>query len=229
MRRIGVVHFGLGVAALVGCLVGCAVGSEPELGKSELMTTPIEAGAEEQEQISLPSPPPSPSDDAGAPSSDAGGGGDAGGGTDAGGGGASCNATSTCMGATDLGSISGDQGSDSVSQQGSTSAWFTVRVTEDDNSVVGNELQMYATLQSPPGANFDLFVYVPGADSRECSTLSATSTSTGAFDSANVSFGESGALSNGSSDSRTVTVEVRHVSGTCSPTAKWTLDLHGNQ
>lgn len=223
--------FGLGMAGLVGC----AAGSEPELGTSELMTTPIEAGAEEQQPISLTAPPTAPADDAGATSKDAGGpGADAGGGgPDAGsggsGGGVSCDATSTCMTATDLGSMSGDQGSDSVSQQGATSAWFMVRLNEDDNSVLGNKLQMYATLQSPPGANFDLFVYVPSSDARECSTVSATSTSTGSFDSANVSFGEGGSLSNGSNDSRTVTVEVRHVSGTCSPTAKWTLNLYGNQ
>jgi hypothetical protein len=226
MQRIGVVLFGVGIAALVGC----AVGSEPEIGTSELMTTPIEAGADEDQQISLPPPSTAPDEDAGAPAKDAGGASDAGGGGDAGGGTpTACNATNTCAASTDLGSISGDQGSDSVTQQGSTSAWFKVRVTEDDNSVFGTKLKMYATLQSPAGANFDLFVYVPGSDTIECSTVSATSTSTGAFDSANVSFGEGGALSNGSADDRTVTVEVRHVSGACSPSAKWTLNLYGNQ
>ena len=30
-------------------------------------------------------------------------------------------------------------------------------------------------------------------------------------------------------DDRTVTVEVRHVSGTCNPNQKWTLNLAGNK
>ena len=33
----------------------------------------------------------------------------------------------------------------------------------------------------------------------------------------------------GDDDSRWVTVEVRHVSGTCQPSAPWTLTLSGNQ
>jgi hypothetical protein len=86
---------------------------------------------------------------------------------------------------------------------------------------------MLATLTSPPGANFDLYVYVPGSDTRECSAVSNSSTTTG-FDSAGVEFGEGGTFSNGSNDDRTVTVEVRWVSGTCAPGATWTLNVYGN-
>ena len=48
------------------------------------------------------------------------------------------------------------------------------------------------------------------------------------FDSAHAQWGETGTFSNGADDSRTVTVEVRWVSGTCSPTAKWSLTVRGN-
>jgi hypothetical protein len=44
-----------------------------------------------------------------------------------------------------------------------------------------------------------------------------------------VEFGETGALANGANDARTVTVEVRHVSGNCDPSEKWTLTVSGNQ
>ena len=88
---------------------------------------------------------------------------------------------------------------------------------------------MTASLTSPPGTNFDLFVYVPGSDTRECSAVSNSSTNTGSSDSTTAKFGESGLFSNGSDDDRTITVEVRHISGTCDPSAKWTLNIAGNK
>jgi hypothetical protein len=57
-------------------------------------------------------------------------------------------------------------------------------VTENDNGVFAVPLWMKATLVSPPGANFDVFVYVPSADVRECSAVSASGTSTSGTDSA---------------------------------------------
>jgi hypothetical protein len=238
MQRFGLVALGVGIVALVGCAVGTGPDTEPST--ADLATTPIEAGADPSTSITLqpPAPPPADddagtdptSDDAGGGSNPDAGGGDAGGGGGGGGGGTtSCNATNTCATSTSAGSVSGDTGSDSQFAQGTTSAWFTVRVTEDDSSVFAQKLRMTATLQSPAGANFDLYVYVPGSDTLECSAVSASSTSTSSFDTASVSFGEGGTLSNGSDDSRTVTVEVRHVSGTCSPSAKWSLNLYGNQ
>jgi hypothetical protein len=88
---------------------------------------------------------------------------------------------------------------------------------------------MKAVLVSPAGTNFDLYMYVPSADTLECSVVTASSTSTSATDTASVEFGESGTFANGVDDSRTVTVEVRHVSGSCSAGAKWSLTLYGNQ
>lgn len=221
----------------VGALVGCAEGADVDPAESFISTDPVEAGKGEDDDDSVTMPPPSnppddtdPDDD---PDVDAGGGkGDAGadGGTkpDAGGGG-SCAATNKCVAATDLGSVSGDTGSDTKSAQGHTSQWFTVRVTENDSSLFGASLRLAAALKSPAGTNYDVYLYLPSSDTLECSAVSAQSTSTSVNDSASVEFGEGGGLSNGSKDDRTVTVEVRHVSGTCDPNQKWTLTLTGNQ
>jgi hypothetical protein len=160
-------------------------------------------------------------DDAGRPDS---------GGTQEGGAG-SCAETNACASATDLGPISGDSGGDTKHATGSTSQWLTVNVSEDDHSVDGNSLEVKAALVSPAGANFDLFVYVPGdTGGRECSAVTQKSESTTDRDEAGVEFGEDGGdWSNGGGDGRTVTLEVRWVSGPCSPGSTWTLDVTGNQ
>jgi hypothetical protein len=228
------------VALVAAAQIGCgAEGVEDEMTSSDLASTPIEAGPGEGESVTLPpSNPPKeqPKEETDAGSGDAGTGGDAGntgggntGGGNTGGTGVSCTAPNTCMGATNLGMVSGDEGADTQSATGTGSKWFTVRVTEDDSSTFGTKLQMKATLTSPPGSNYDLYVYVPGSDTRECSTVSKSSTSSASTDTAGVEFGEGGTFSNGSSDDRTVTVEVRHVSGTCSASDQWTLTINGNQ
>lgn len=216
-------------------IVGCAVGSNSDdVGVSDLATAPIDAG-DEQASVKLkpPAPPPAPPPDDDAGTGDDGGSSDAG--TDSGGPPPpppppppTCNAPNTCPTSVSLGSVSGDTGSDMQTTQGTTSQWFTLRVSENDSSIFANSLEMKATLVSPAGANFDLYVYVPGSDTLECSAVSASSTTTGT-DEAGVEFGESGTFSNGNNDDRTVTVEVRHVSGTCSAGSKWTLTLFGNQ
>ena len=229
----------IGVAALIGC----AVGTDPELGVSDLTALPVEAG--DENSVVLPGPKQPDRDEVdsgggGGGGDDSGGGG--GGGTDAGkdagtdaggggggGGGAACASPNVCVGATDLGTVSGDTGADVKTAQGSGSQWFKVRVTENDSTILALSLQAKAELTSPPGTNFDLHVYVAGSSSgQECSAVTKSSTNPSSPDSASVEFGESGTLSNGSDDSRTVTVEVRWVSGTCAPAAKWSLTVRGN-
>ena len=219
----------LGVAALVGC----AVGTDPDgIGtESDLTKVTVEAGDENSVVLPPPSKPDAGAgEDTGTGDPDAGTKADAapdGGGND-GGTTATCASPNTCPAATDLGSVSGDTGADTKTFQGSGSQWFKVRVTENDSNLFGVELQMRAELQSPAGTNFDLFVYRAGGGSgQECSAVTTSSTSTGGFDSASTSWGE-GTLSNGSNDDRTVTVEVRHVSGTCAAASKWTLTVRGD-
>lgn len=218
----------------LAALVGCAVGAEDEgLGEADLTTLAAEAGDENSVVLQ----PPSTGEDAGtsenedASATDASTGSD--GGSDGGttvpdAGSTSCTSPNTCATSTDLGTVSGDQNADTKTFQGTGSQWFRVRVTEDDNSVFGTKLGVKADLVSPAGTNFDVFVYRAGdGSSQECSAVAASSTSTAASDSASTTWGEGG-VSNGSDDGRTVTVEVRYVSGTCSPTSKWTLVVRGN-
>lgn len=230
------------VAGLVA-LVGCAVGSDPGADISQLDSLPVEAGpAVDSGSTTLPSTTPRGGDDtadAGTGTGDDSGGG--GGGTDAGtdaamgvdsgggGGTTSCSSPNVCTGATDLGSVSGDTGADVKTASGSGSQWFKVRVTEDDSSITAISLIVKAELTSPPGTNFDVFLYVAGGSSgQECSAVNASSTNASGLDTAKSEFGESGVFSNGSDDSRTVSVEVRWISGTCSAATPWTLTIRGD-
>ncbi|MEO8553492.1 MAG: hypothetical protein ABI678_26140 [Kofleriaceae bacterium] len=139
-----------------------------------------------------------------------------------------CMTTATCAGAMNLGSISGDTGSQKVSASGYQGGWFSVRVTEDDSSVFGTKLSMTAKLTSPAASNYDVFVYFnSGNDAIECASVSASGTSTAVLDSARISWGE-GSVSNGNDDGRTVSVEVRPISGGCSAGAPWALELQGD-
>lgn len=221
--------WGLVVSVGFATLVGCAVGVDPNaVTDSELMNLPMEAGGENS--IVLP-PPSNPQADAGAPTDPGSGAPDAGkspGPNPDPGTGTTCASPNTCPAATDLGSVSGDTGADTRTFQGSGSQWLTVRVAENDGSLFGVELQVRVDLQSPPGTNFDLFVYRAGGEAgQECSAVTTSSASTGGFDTASMHWGET-SFANGSNDDRTVTLEVRHVSGTCAAAAKWTLNVYGD-
>lgn len=156
---------------------------------------------------------------------DAGDGGEAGAPPDGG----VCGAKNTCATARDLGAVSGDNNADQVMASGSVGEWLSVRVRED-STVAGASLRARFSLVSPPGANFDLFVsYDALRDVVRCApppTLSSTQQA-GISDAVSAVWGE-GAVPNGSDDSRTLRVEVRHVSGDCPPGAQWTLLVQGN-
>jgi hypothetical protein len=147
---------------------------------------------------------------------------------------AACVSPNKCSSASDLGTISGDTGAGTKKVTGHTSTWFRIRVTEGQvNSLFDlTPLKLNVKLTSPPGSNYDLLVYVPKDDSTECSAVTAGSTSPGTSDSAAVQFGdETIDLPDplGTPDDRSVTIEVRHVSGPCDPAKPWTLDLFGNK
>jgi hypothetical protein len=140
-----------------------------------------------------------------------------------------CTSSATCASAMDLGSVSGDTGNASVTGSGYQSAWYKVRVTEDDSDVFAVEMSATIQLTSPPGTNYDVYVYLnTGSDVVECTTPRASGTSTGTTDQAHVTWGESGTFSNGNDDSRTVSIEVRPVSGPCSASAPYQLVVFGD-
>jgi hypothetical protein len=142
---------------------------------------------------------------------------------------ATCNSGMTCAQAMSLGTVDGDQNSDSKTTTGYESAWFNVRVNEGDSSVFAAGMKLTVNLTSPPGENFDLYLYVnTSTDVTECTSVSASSTNTGTTDQARLTWGESGTFSNGVDDSRTVSIEVRPVSGNCSASDQYTLVVYGN-
>ncbi len=159
-----------------------------------------------------------------------GSGGTGGSGTGGSSGGGTCQGAQ-CQQATDYGAVSGDTGSQSVTVSGSQPQWVKVRVTEDDSGIVGHKLKVTATLDSPPGENFDLYVYVNTSSdvSLECSALAGSSTNAaGVTDTVSKSWGE-GTIPNGSDDSRNVSIEVRAAAGaTCNSSSTWSLTVKGN-
>lgn len=142
---------------------------------------------------------------------------------------ATCNSGMTCAQAMSLGTIDGDQNSDTKTAMGYESAWFNVRVNEGDSSVFAAPMKVTINLTSPAGENFDLYAYVnTGTDVTECTTVTAQSTNTSGTDQVHLNWGESGTFSNGVDDSRTLSIEVRPVTGTCSASNMFTLVVYGD-
>lgn len=144
-----------------------------------------------------------------------------------------CKAT-TCALAKNSGSISGDSTGPAKTITGATSQWFTIDVTEDVTGLFSSatDLSLTATLTSPAGKNFDLFLYLPdGGGTKECHLADQKSENTTGDDKARVGWSDS----LGSRDDRTVSIEVREIvdptapAAACDPTAKWTLKLEGHK
>jgi len=143
---------------------------------------------------------------------------------------AGCSTTATCMAPTmTLASISGDTGSGTASASGYQSAWFQIRVTEDDSGPFGVSMTMTATLTSPAATNYDLYLYVNGgSDVLSCTTPTGAATKNGTMQSQKLTWGETGTFSNGNDDSRTVVVEVRAPATGCMSSADWQLNITGD-
>lgn len=242
--RAGRIVGGSAAALAVAALIGCAVGSDPGADVSQLDSLPVEAGGPADDSSTTKLPPSTrptdmTGDDAAADAGtgadasttvDSGGGTDAATGVDSGGGmTTSCGSLNVCTAGTDLGTISGDTGADVKTASGTGSQWFTIRVNENDSSISPMTLRAKAELISPPGTNFNVFIYLAGGSSgQECSAVKASSTNASGPDSATAEWGETGIFSNGSDDSRTVTIEVRWVSGVCSTATPWALTVRGD-
>jgi hypothetical protein len=142
--------------------------------------------------------------------------------------GAGCSSGATCAGATSLGTVSGDTANQKLTASGYQSAWYRVRVTEDDDTLGGLTLRVAAKLTSPASADYDVFVYLnEDSDVVECSTTTGTTTTTGLTNEVKAEWGEVG-IANGLADDRDVSIEVRPISGTCSPGQTWQLQVEGN-
>ncbi|MGK4007493.1 hypothetical protein WMF31_33035 [Sorangium sp. So ce1036] len=131
-------------------------------------------------------------------------------------------APAMCSGAEALREIAGDVGSDSVVTRGSTSRWFKINIADDSGST--DRISFTARLTSPPGMNFDLFVYQGDSDAPDC--YASGTKGTGSPDEV---------VAAGWNDvpifetNRWLSIEVRYVSGTaCGSEATWTLTVQGN-
>jgi hypothetical protein len=140
-----------------------------------------------------------------------------------------CSTAMTCAGAMMLGTVSGDTASAVLTASGTTAAWFRVRVTEDESDLGGEELKLSSKLTFPVAVGFETYVYVnENSDvSAECATTTGTRSTVGNVQTVNAEWGE-GTISNGSSDDRNVTVEVRAVGTNCSAAQMWSLELKGD-
>jgi len=153
-------------------------------------------------------------------------GGEGGSGGEGGGGEAiSCDPINSCYAATGMGTVRGDKGSDSLYREGTTSQWFTVWVTEADDNILPEDMSVTAKLVSPPGTNFDLYLYRQNA---ACGSPSGQSNNFLTEDSVRLKWSDGDVVANGKDDSETIMVEVRWVSGTCAKNATWTLTVTGN-
>jgi hypothetical protein len=135
-----------------------------------------------------------------------------------------CQSSDVCTTAKTLGTVSGDVGNQTLTAQGSRAAWFRVRVTEDLTFSDGS-MQILAKLTPPAGEDFDVRVYV-GADANavECTQTTGTETTSG-----NVKQVPAAWQDFTDDASRNVSIEIRPRSASCSPTAKWQLEIDGNQ
>jgi hypothetical protein len=111
---------------------------------------------------------------------------------------------------------------DVVSTTGETSRFVAVSVVEADSSFPLINVAFTATLTSPPGMNYDLYVYQPGC------TMAYGQSTNGAGTTDTLASGWGDTL--GPDDTRTVIFEIRYVSGSaCGPDAAWTLTVAGNR
>ena len=140
--------------------------------------------------------------------------------------GIACDTPKPCASGQDLGEVKGDRGTDTRDATGSTSQWLKVLVRQPSTGPWGDSA-VTVTLESPAGANFDLYASLGPLNEgpAKCAgSPDGTSTSTSATDSVHLAWPETF-----SDDTRWLTIEVRHVSGTCLPSATWKLSVKGNQ
>jgi hypothetical protein len=119
-----------------------------------------------------------------------------------------------------LGSISGDTGAESLTDSWYAEAWSSVRLTEDSASSV--YLSSTIRLYSPPGTDYDLYLYCancPGAAAVQSSTTSGIN---GHYDFVYPRWDDDA----GEVDDYDIILEVRHKSSTLC--ALWTVDIVGN-
>lgn len=118
-----------------------------------------------------------------------------------------------------LGSISGDTGSHTVTDSYHNEEWDRVTITEDDDGIA--YLSATIELYSPPGIDYDLYVYCFSCSGGLAGTSTVHGLS-GHYDAVEVRANDDF----GADDSHDIIIEVRHYqSNRC---AYWDLEVEGN-
>lgn len=115
-----------------------------------------------------------------------------------------------------IGSVSGDSGALQIVRTGTGDGFFQFTVSENDNGVGSVPLSFLVTLSSPPGADYDLYLYYLGSVVDQSTQAGTT------LDSIYESFSDTF----GADDTRSYIIEVRRFTGTSF--APWTLTISGN-
>jgi hypothetical protein len=140
-------------------------------------------------------------------------------------GGSDCDyeALNTCPTSDTLSAVDGDQNNDTRTIKGTTSKWHKVLVNEAVSSIISYpQLSYTATLATPPGMDFDLFVYNGSFSTPSCS--GSPKHASGNPESVNDTWGDTV----GDEDTRWLTLEVRYISGEMCPSDPWTLTVKGH-
>lgn len=139
-----------------------------------------------------------------------------------------CAAAGTCPSATVIGEVSGDESSSALHVDGFEPTWVSFQVTEDNGSVSGEQLEFTATLTSPVGYDFDLYVYRgPEGGATGCNGELSQSTSVGPDDVVHMSWGE-GTVADGGDERAWVAAQIVAKNGMCDENALWTLTIEGD-
>ena len=127
----------------------------------------------------------------------------------------------------DIGTMSGDQGSDMLMATGTTEAWVEFSSPEDDLSALnGANMSFIAQLASPPGVDFDLEGRRSNAPTSDpcAGTVTQTSQNPVGIDQIAMYWGEA-ASPNGEDDTRRVIMHVIPPQDTCQTGLSWTLTV----
>jgi hypothetical protein len=134
-----------------------------------------------------------------------------------------------CSNASVMQPVSGDEGGQPASVTGDTSDWFEVEVEETSGSVFEKDLSFTVTLTMPSGMDYDLVVHEGPEDSGpNCNATPMFGVESGNSETVSHGWDDSQPLG-GEDDSRWLSIEVLHVSGTdCGPGFQWTLTVQGD-
>jgi hypothetical protein len=139
-----------------------------------------------------------------------------------------CENDLTCASAEPIGGVAGDESTPQIVVSGDTPTWVAFQVSENNADVSGEKLSFTVTLQSPVGADFDLYVH-RGAEggASGCGGTMMQSINAAGSDSVSMEWGE-GTFANNGDDGVWVAAEIRAKNGTCAPPAEWTLTVAGD-